>query len=48
MVVGLGNPGKDYGDTRHNIGFNTIDILAEKNDIKINKLKLTRFMVKAL
>lgn len=39
MIVGLGNPGKQYESTRHNAGFICIDILAEKYGIKINKLK---------
>jgi len=37
VVVGLGNPGKTYTDTRHNIGFKVIDKIAEKFDIKIKK-----------
>ncbi|WP_027399907.1 aminoacyl-tRNA hydrolase [Anaerovorax odorimutans] len=39
VIVGLGNPGRKYENTKHNIGFITIDYLAEKNDIKINKIK---------
>lgn len=41
VVVGLGNPGKDYTNTRHNIGFDTIDLLGKRNDININKIKFT-------
>jgi len=39
MVVGLGNPGKEYADTRHNIGFKVIDSLAEQLKIKVRKKK---------
>lgn len=39
IIVGLGNPGKDYENTKHNVGFLTIDILAEKLGIKVNKIK---------
>lgn len=39
LVAGLGNPGKEYEMTRHNIGFITIDYLADKYNVKVNKLK---------
>lgn len=39
VIAGLGNPGKKYEKTRHNMGFLVIDRLAEKNDIKVNKIK---------
>ena len=39
IIAGLGNPGKEYENTKHNVGFLTIDILAEKYDIQVNKIK---------
>ena len=39
FAVGLRNPGKDYSYTRHNVGFVLLDILASRNNIKINKIK---------
>jgi PTH1 family peptidyl-tRNA hydrolase len=41
MVVGLGNPGKDYVDTRHNIGFRVIDSLAEALKIDVRKKRFS-------
>lgn len=39
LIIGLGNPGKEYDKTRHNIGFMCIDKLASYYDIPINKKK---------
>lgn len=39
VIAGLGNPGKDYEKTRHNMGFMVIDRLAEKRDIPVKRLK---------
>lgn len=39
IIAGLGNPGKRYENTRHNIGFITVDRLGENHGIKINKIK---------
>nr|WP_294682590.1 aminoacyl-tRNA hydrolase [uncultured Anaerotignum sp.] len=38
-IVGLGNPGREYAETKHNVGFCVIDRLAEKYDIPVEKLK---------
>ncbi len=37
LIVGLGNPEPDYSYTRHNMGFDTINILAKKYNIKVEK-----------
>lgn len=39
IIVGLGNPGREYENTRHNAGFIAIDTLAENIGVQINKLK---------
>jgi PTH1 family peptidyl-tRNA hydrolase len=39
LVVGLGNPGKPYAATRHNIGFMVLEAVAERFDIALNRNK---------
>ena len=39
LIVGLGNPGKEYEDTRHNIGFKVVDNIAKEYNIEINRQK---------
>ncbi len=37
LVVGLGNPGRDYDGTRHNIGFAVVDEMARRHQISVTK-----------
>ncbi|MDT8715739.1 aminoacyl-tRNA hydrolase [Clostridium sp. 19966] len=39
LVVGLGNPGSEYAKTKHNVGFDVVDLLADKYNIDINRKK---------
>jgi len=39
LVVGLGNPGKEYAQTRHNVGFDVIDLMASEYNVLINRIK---------
>ncbi|MBQ8382359.1 MAG: aminoacyl-tRNA hydrolase [Clostridia bacterium] len=47
LIVGLGNPGKEYENTRHNAGFIAISLLAEKCGVKINKSKFKALIAEA-
>lgn len=39
VIAGLGNPGKEYEDTRHNMGYKAIDVLSSNENIEIRKNK---------
>ena len=39
LIVGLGNPEKDYSKTRHNMGFNVLNLLAKEYEIDISRTK---------
>ena len=39
IIVGLGNPDRKYQNTRHNIGFDVIDVIADKNHITVGERK---------
>ena len=43
LIVGLGNPGKQYENTRHNCGFLALDVLGEKLNCKIDRSKFQGF-----
>jgi len=48
VLVGLGNPGKQYEKTRHNVGFNAIDYIADKCSVRLNKLKFSALTEKCV
>lgn len=39
IIAGLGNPSKEYENTRHNVGFDTVDAIADKYNINVMELK---------
>lgn len=40
-MVGLGNPGSKYDDTRHNVGFSAMDYISRQTDVKIDRAKFS-------
>lgn len=48
LIVGLGNPGKTYENTRHNMGFMAIDKFALNHNVKIDKAKFGGLYVETI
>ncbi|MCZ2126555.1 MAG: aminoacyl-tRNA hydrolase [Anaerolineales bacterium] len=48
LLIGLGNPGREYKDTRHNIGFMALDVLAEKIGARGMKVQSKAIITSAL
>ena len=43
LIAGLGNPGKTYEGTRHNAGFAALEALAEKLDVRVDRVRFQSF-----
>ena len=46
LIVGLGNPEEQYANTRHNMGFDTINEIAKRYNIEVKKITLMVYMKK--
>src|SRR5689334_5178724 len=44
LIVGLGNPGREYANNRHNVGFQTVDLLAKQYGLTFSRLQLGAFV----
>ena len=44
LIVGLGNPDTEYDNTRHNMGFNAINGISEKYNIKLKKINFKDYL----
>jgi len=48
LIVGLGNPGREYADTRHNVGFQCVDALAATHRLTFNKVQAKAILADGL
>lgn len=46
LIAGLGNPGREYRNNRHNIGFMAVDVLAERLDVKFTRMESQALVAK--
>ena len=48
IIAGLGNPGKEYINTRHNVGFSVIDMISDKYNIPVIEKKMKALIGKGM